>query len=133
MAMTNPTTRPEALDECLTAILFAPNFSVADYLNTALADEDAHDSTENNSRDMQRSMAELAMQLQLQTQSCHEDIARIGAELQAVLPRCAAVYLTVLEANAEGDTAFPPFEAEFPRSSVVQSLPGVAEWRLYER
>jgi hypothetical protein len=35
-------------------------------------------------------MAELALQLQLQTQSCHEDIGRIGAELQAILPRCAA-------------------------------------------
>lgn len=57
-----------------------------------------------------------------------------GAEIyQLLLPRCVAVYLTVLEANAEGDTAFPPFEAEFPRISVVQSLPGVAEWRLYER
>ena len=35
-------------------------------------------------------MAELALQLQLQTQSCHEDIGKIGAELQAILPRCAA-------------------------------------------
>jgi hypothetical protein len=35
-------------------------------------------------------MAELALQIQLQTQSCHEDIGRIGAELQAILPRCAA-------------------------------------------
>eukprot|EP00536_Pseudo-nitzschia_multiseries_P000150 jgi/Psemu1/282127/fgenesh1_pg.3_\ len=35
-------------------------------------------------------MTELALQLQIQTQSCHEDIGRIGAELQAILPRCAA-------------------------------------------
>jgi len=39
---------------------------------------------------MQRRMAELALQLQIETQSCHEDIGRIGAELQAILPRCAA-------------------------------------------
>ncbi len=35
-------------------------------------------------------MTELALQLQLQTQVCHEEIGRIGAELQAILPRCAA-------------------------------------------
>ena len=87
--MVAPTPRPDAaLEECLSAILASPNFSVADYLNTALAEEDAHDTE--HARDLQRSMAELALQLQLQTQSCHEDIARIGAELQAVLPRCAA-------------------------------------------
>jgi len=85
---TSSVARSEALDECLSAILASPNFSVADYLNTALAEEDAHD--EETKQDLQRSMAELAMQLQLQTQSYHEDIARIGAELQAVLPRCAA-------------------------------------------
>jgi dihydrofolate reductase len=57
-----------------------------------------------------------------------------GAEIyRLLLPRCAAVYLTVLTAEAEGDTAFPSFEQEFPRMSVIQSLPGVAEWRLYER
>jgi dihydrofolate reductase len=57
-----------------------------------------------------------------------------GAEIyRLLLPRCAAVYLTVLTEDAEGDTAFPEFEPDFPRVSVVQSLPGVAEWRLYER
>ena len=57
-----------------------------------------------------------------------------GAEIYRLLmSRCAAVYLTVLEAEADGDTAFPPFEDGFPRFSVVQSLLGVAEWRLYER
>ena len=35
-------------------------------------------------------MAELALQLQVQTQSCHDEIGRIGAELRAILPRCAA-------------------------------------------
>ena len=35
-------------------------------------------------------MAELALHLQVQTQSCHDEIGRIGAELRAILPRCAA-------------------------------------------
>lgn len=57
-----------------------------------------------------------------------------GAEIYRLLmPRCAAVYLTVLEAEAEGDAFFPPFETEFPQVSVVLNLKDVAEWRLYER
>jgi Golgi complex component 7 (COG7) len=60
------------------------DFSVAEYLNKAL---ELRDSTDES---LQQRMAELALQLQLQTQSCHDDIGRIGAELQAVLPRCAA-------------------------------------------
>ncbi len=57
-----------------------------------------------------------------------------GAEIyRLLLPRCAAVYLTVLDAEAEGDTGFPVFEEDFPQVSLVQSLPGVAEWRLYQR
>jgi dihydrofolate reductase len=57
-----------------------------------------------------------------------------GAEIYRLLmPCCAAVYLTVLEAEAEGDAFLPPFEAEFPRMSVIQELEGVAQWRLYER
>jgi hypothetical protein len=35
-------------------------------------------------------MASLALQLQMSTQSCHDEIGRIGAELQAIVPRCAA-------------------------------------------
>ena len=35
-------------------------------------------------------MASLALQLQMRTQSCHDEIGRIGAELQAIVPRCAA-------------------------------------------
>jgi hypothetical protein len=76
------------LEECLAAILASSNFQVADYLNTALGMEPQPD--EDNNRNLQQSMAELALQLQIQTQSCHEEIARIGAELQAVLPRCSA-------------------------------------------
>jgi dihydrofolate reductase len=57
-----------------------------------------------------------------------------GAEIYRLLmPRCAAVYLTVLTAEAEGDAFFPPFESDFPRMTVLQELNGVAQWRLYER
>jgi len=57
-----------------------------------------------------------------------------GAEIYRLLmPRCVAVYLTVLSAEAAGDACFPPFEAEFPRMNVIQELSGVAQWRLYER
>ncbi len=57
-----------------------------------------------------------------------------GAEIYRLLmPQCAAVYLTVLAAAAEGDTHFPEFESDFPSVTVLQTLDGVAEWRLYER
>jgi hypothetical protein len=69
-----------ATEERLNSLLAASDFSVASYLDTALQDEGDN---------LQRKMAELALQIQLQTQACHEDIGRIGAELQAVLPRCA--------------------------------------------
>ena len=70
-------------EERLSALLSSPQFSVASYLNEALQENENND-------DLQRTMAELALQLQLQTQACHEEIGRIGAELQAILPRCAA-------------------------------------------
>jgi len=74
-----------SLDERLSALLTSSSqFSVASYLNLAL------ETSDNDSDELQRRMAELALQLQLQTQTCHEDIGRIGAELQAILPRCAA-------------------------------------------
>ena len=57
-----------------------------------------------------------------------------GAEIyRLLLPRCAAVYLTVLTAEAEGDAFFPEFETDFPCMSVILELNGVAQWRLYER
>jgi len=65
------------------------DFSVATYLNLALK-EAAETSAQSHGDELQQRMAELALQLQLQTQSCHEDIGRIGAELQAILPRCHA-------------------------------------------
>lgn len=71
-----------AAEEKLSVLLSSPDFSVSEYLNVALSGS--------NDEELQRRMAELALQLQLQTQSCHEDIGRIGAELQAILPRCAA-------------------------------------------
>jgi len=77
------TTTSAALEERLSSLLSSSSFSVASYINAALEGQD-------NPEDLQRRMAELALQLQIQTQSCHEDIGRIGAELQAILPRCAA-------------------------------------------
>ena len=76
----------QSLDDKLNNLLNSSSsqFTVAAYLNTALAD------SAGSEEDLQRRMAELALQLQLQTQSCHEDIGKIGAELQAILPRCAA-------------------------------------------
>lgn len=57
-----------------------------------------------------------------------------GAEVfRLLLPGISSVYLTVLEADAEGDVWLPEFEAEFPRVAVIDRLPGVAEWRRYER
>ena len=86
-------TQPEeTLDAQLTALLNSNNsrdFSVASYLNLALR-EASEASAKTGGDDLQQRMAELALQLQLQTQSCHEDIGRIGAELQAILPRCHA-------------------------------------------
>lgn len=74
------------LEERLSSLLSSSQFTVASYLNLALSD--AKSSLETDG--LQSRMAELALHLQLQTQSCHEDIGRIGAELQAILPRCAA-------------------------------------------
>jgi hypothetical protein len=73
-------------DDRMSSLLSSSEFSVASYLNLALSNE----SSAGNAEELQRRMAELALQLQIQTQSCHEDIGRIGAELQAILPRCAA-------------------------------------------
>ena len=83
------------------AILSSPNdFSVAAYLNVALQQEQTADEqlgegerlADRNDEDtqLQSRMAELALLLQVQTQSCHDEIGRIGAELRAILPRCKA-------------------------------------------
>ena len=79
----------------LNSLLSSPSFSVASYLNVALSSSSLlptkpPSQSSSSDDDLQRKMTELALQLQIQTQSCHEDIGRIGAELQAILPRCAA-------------------------------------------
>jgi hypothetical protein len=92
-----------SLEEQLNSLLSSSSFSVASYLNLALSwtGDDGMPPPSSSSLssstllgqqpdELQRRMAELALQLQIQTQSCHEDIGRIGAELQAILPRCAA-------------------------------------------
>ena len=53
-----------------------------------------------------------------------------GAETyRLLLPRCASVYITVLTAAPEGDAFMPPFEADFPDVTVLEAMPGTAEWR----
>lgn len=79
-------TAEDSLEQQLSSLLNSSQFSVASYLNMALSTKDGSSGGD----DLQQRMAELALQLQLQTQSCHEDIGRIGAELQAILPRCHA-------------------------------------------
>jgi len=72
------------------------SFSVTAYLNKALDLTEQSLSQENNATEndddeiLQRLMTELALQLQMQTQTCHDEIGRIGAELRAILPRCVA-------------------------------------------
>jgi hypothetical protein len=105
---------PSSLDERLRLLLDGEDgreFSVVQYLNLALAtagaEEDAtltapSDSNKargrqqvppppsSSSQQQQQRLAELALQLQVQTSSCHEEIGRVSAELQAILPRCGA-------------------------------------------
>lgn len=78
------------------------NFSVAAYLNVALQqDQSSNESRggqegspsaggDDEETQLQSRMSELALLLQVQTQSCHDEIGRIGAELRAILPRCKA-------------------------------------------
>ena len=77
-------------DDELNDLLSSSTFSVPSYLNLALSSSYGGGKSSSDPEMLQRRMAELALQLQIQTQSCHEDIGRIGAELQAILPRCAA-------------------------------------------
>ncbi|KAL9189790.1 hypothetical protein ACHAXT_009465 [Thalassiosira profunda] len=82
-----------ALEEQLTALLASPDFSVPAYLNLALApppDDTEKASPEEEEQRLEQRMASLALQLQMRTQGCHDEMGRIGAELQAVVPRCAA-------------------------------------------
>jgi hypothetical protein len=103
-----------SLEDDLNIFLSSSDFSVASYLNLALASNTTTTASSSSSTatntvataaaprssllagsqpyadGLQQRMAELALQLQIETQQCHEDIGRIGAELQAILPRCAA-------------------------------------------
>ena len=49
-----------------------------------------------------------------------------GAEIFAqTLPRCEAVYLSLVDQEVEaGDTFFPAFEADFPVAETVRREPG---------
>jgi hypothetical protein len=94
------------LEDRLSALLASPSsdssFSVARYLNLALSstttnptDENYGDTTtddegKHQQQHLEQRMASLALQLQMHTQSCHDEIGRIGAELTAIVPRCAA-------------------------------------------
>jgi hypothetical protein len=114
-------------EEQLNDLLSSSTFSVPSYLNLALSGGSSDPEL------LQRRMAELALQLQLQTQSCHEDIGRIGAELQAILPRCAAdvgrlgvglegmvnVSLMPLHATLCAHKAFPDYFTVCLMSTVV--------------
>ncbi|GKY92338.1 hypothetical protein MPSEU_000204800 [Mayamaea pseudoterrestris] len=86
---TPPASLPSTMDDKLSKVLSSDDFSVSSYLNLALWENDSIVTVTNNEH-LSQQMTELALQLQLQTQACHEDIGRIGAELQAILPRCAA-------------------------------------------
>jgi len=97
------------LDERLSNLLASPDFSVPAYLNLALStsrsspetDQDAASTGDDEEELLQQQMASLALQLQIRTQSCHDEIGRIGAELQAIVPRCAAD-VTRLKVGLEG-------------------------------
>ena len=84
-------------EERLSQLLISPNFTVSQYLNAALSTNNntnenvsPYSSRHEQQQQLEQRMASLALQLQMVTQSCHDEIGRIGAELQAIVPRCAA-------------------------------------------
>ncbi len=89
--MSTATKQNTADQQHLSDLLSNPKaFSISTYLNKALEfDPTSSSSSSFDDEELQRKMAELALQLQVQTQSCHDEIGRIGAELRAILPRCA--------------------------------------------
>ena len=96
MNYNNTNDNANTLEERLSALLSSPaDFSAAQYLNLALSTDsaaiDTTTITNNNSNDvdnvdeyqaLERRMASAALQLQMRTRSCHDEISRIGAELQ---------------------------------------------------
>ena len=94
-----PTTSSVKIEDRLSALLRSSGpssgFSSDEYLNLALSEDLTsadvpEDGLEDEEEAVQRRMAQLALRLQMTTQSCHDEIGRIGAELRAILPRCAA-------------------------------------------
>jgi dihydrofolate reductase len=43
-----------------------------------------------------------------------------GTLYERMLPRCAEIYLTLLDREVQGDTFFPPFEELFTRQEVIE-------------
>ena len=90
---TTQTSHTIPTEEELSNLLSSPDFSIGPFLNQTLSSSSSSSSTAPPSSDddfLATQLAELALQLQLQTQSCHDAISKMGAELRAVLPRCAA-------------------------------------------
>ena len=88
---TKGTISSAASEQQLNSLLSSPEFTTSSYLNHALSTlAETNDASSKDDEQEQRIMAELALQLQVQTQSCHDEIGRIGAELRAILPRCGA-------------------------------------------
>jgi hypothetical protein len=88
---TKGTISSAASEQQLNYLLSSPEFTTSSYLNHALSTlAETNDASSKDDEQEQRIMAELALQLQVQTQSCHDEIGRIGAELRAILPRCGA-------------------------------------------
>lgn len=56
-----------------------------------------------------------------------------GTQLyEALLPRCAELFLTLVQREVEGDATFPPFEEEFELAEILLTTPGM-EIRRYVR
>jgi len=109
-----PLASPQALqlplEDRLNALLSSNQFTVESYLNMAL------------SNPTQEQMASTALSLQLQAASCHEDIGKIGAELQAILPRCAADMQRVTVALDGLRADCKALQSEVPSTSSLDTL-----------
>ncbi len=55
-----------------------------------------------------------------------------GAEIyRELLPQCASVYVSKMNAAPEGDAFMPAFEADFPRAEKVAEFPNFTVWRHF--
>jgi len=73
------------LADRLSSLLSSPDFSVPRYLNLALKVENPDNPNEDV---QQQKMAELALQLQMESQKCHNQVEQIAVEINSILPRC---------------------------------------------